>query len=44
MASYIVPEEFNAFQYSHAPGGHMNDDLKAEFREQLRELRRARAV
>jgi hypothetical protein len=40
----LVPEPFKAFHYSHAPAGQMTDELKGELREQLRVLRRARAV
>jgi hypothetical protein len=40
----LVPENFRAFQYSHAPAGQMTDELKGQLREQLRNLRRARAV
>jgi hypothetical protein len=39
----LVPEEFKAFQYSHAPLGQMNDALRQEFQNQLRALRRTRA-
>jgi hypothetical protein len=45
MGSYkLVPEPFKAFQYSHAPGGKMNDALRAEMTEQLRSLRRSRSA
>ena len=45
MARYeLVPDEFKAFQYSHAPLGQMNDALRQEFQNQLRMLRRTRAV
>jgi TIR domain len=40
----LVPEQFKAFQYSHAPAGRMTEELKGELQEQLRVLRRARAV
>jgi hypothetical protein len=40
----LVPEQFKAFQYSCAPAGQMSDELKAELREQLRSLRRARVA
>jgi hypothetical protein len=40
----FVPDAFKAVQYCHAPGGQISDELKAELREQLRTLRRARAV
>jgi TIR domain-containing protein len=40
----LVPEQFTAFQYSHAPAGQMSDELKGELREQLRTLRRARGA
>ncbi|MBA4159833.1 MAG: toll/interleukin-1 receptor domain-containing protein [Gemmatimonadetes bacterium] len=35
-----VPEEFKAFQYNHAPGGHMSKDLKDALGLQLRHLHR----
>ena len=45
MGQYVlVPEAFKAFQYCHAPGGQISNDLKGELREQLRTLRRGRAV
>jgi TIR domain len=40
----LVPDVFKAFQYSHAPAGTMNDTLRSEITEQLRNLRRARPV
>ena len=40
----LVPEQFRAFQYSHAPAGQMSDELKGEIREQLRAMRRGRPV
>jgi hypothetical protein len=40
----LVPEQFTAFQYSHAPAGQMSNELKGEIREQLRALRRGRVV
>ncbi len=40
----LVPEAFKAVQYCHAPAGKISDELKGELREQLRTLRRARAV
>ena len=37
MSCYkLVPEEFRAVQYSHAPGGNIADVLKAELAERLR--------
>jgi hypothetical protein len=45
MSRYtLVPEAFKAFQYCHAPAGQISDELKVELREQLRKVRRARAV
>jgi hypothetical protein len=38
----LVPDAFRALQYCHAPAGQISDDLKAELREQLRDLRRPR--
>lgn len=40
----LVPEQFRAFQYSHAPGGQMSQGLRDELCEQLRALRRARVA
>jgi hypothetical protein len=40
----LVPEEFKMFQYCHAPVGQISDELKLDLREQLRTVRRARAV
>ena len=40
----LVPEAFKAVQYCHAPGGQLSEELKGELREQLRTLRRARAI
>jgi len=40
----LVPERFKAVHYSHAPAGQMNEALRAEIREQLLVLRRARTV
>jgi hypothetical protein len=40
----LVPEAFKTVQYCHAPGGQLSEELKRELREQLRTLRRARAV
>jgi hypothetical protein len=40
----LVPEQFKAFQFSHAPLGQMSDELRAEIREQLRAMRRAKAL
>jgi hypothetical protein len=43
MKSYaLVPDAFRALQYCHAPSGQISEDLKAELREQLRDLRRPR--
>ena len=39
----LVPDAFKAFQYRHAPAGQMSSELKGEFREQLRALRRPEA-
>ena len=45
MQRYVlIPEQFAAFQYGHAPAGQMTDQLKGELREQLRNLQRARAA
>jgi hypothetical protein len=45
MSRYmLVPEQFKAFQFSHAPMGRMTIELKQEIQEQLRSQRRARAV
>ena len=38
----LVPKEFQAVQYSHAPWGQMTEDLRGAITEQLRILRRAR--
>lgn len=40
----LVPEAFKAVQYCHAPGGQISEELKRELREQLRILRRTKAV
>ena len=40
----LVPGAFKAVQYCHAPAGRISEELKAELREQLRTLRRARSV
>jgi TIR domain-containing protein/SIR2-like protein len=40
----LIPEGFFAFQFGHAPGGRMSDDLRKFMTEALRELRRRRAV
>jgi len=40
----LVPEQFKAFQYCHAPGGRMSEELRNELRTQLRALRKARAA
>jgi len=40
----LVPEQFRAFQYSHAAAGQMSQELKEELQEQLRTLRRTRAA
>src|SRR5262249_26594112 len=37
-----IPEGFFAFQFAHAPGGQMNDDLRQSVQEALRELERRR--
>ena len=45
MSRYkLVPKEFKAFQYSHAPAGKLSDALKAEMAEQLRSLRPAESA
>ena len=38
----LVPEAFRQFQFSHAPGGRMSPELRAELSEQLKIFRRAR--
>jgi hypothetical protein len=44
MSRYsLVPDEFKAIQYSHAPGGQMSSEFRTEIEKQLRNLRRARA-
>ena len=40
----LIPEAFSAFQFGHAPGGHMNDLLRGLMIEALRELRRRRSA
>jgi hypothetical protein len=40
----LVPDAFRAFQYGHAPGGRLSDDFRNELREQLRVVRRPRAL
>jgi hypothetical protein len=40
----LVPEGFFNFQFGHAPGGRMNDDLRGTMIKALRELRRRRSV
>lgn len=40
----LVPELFKTLQYCHAPGGQLSEELEGELREQLRTLRRVRAV
>jgi hypothetical protein len=45
MSRYtLVPDAFKAVQYCHAPAGQISNELKREFREQLRNVRRARGV
>jgi hypothetical protein len=45
MARYSrVPDQFAAWQYSHAPAGKMNLALKEELQTRLRDLRRGRAA
>ena len=42
MSRYrLVPEEFKAFQYSHAPDGTMTEVLKAELTARLQTVRRS---
>lgn len=38
----LVPDEFRKFQFSHAPGGHMNDELRRAISEAIRQVRRRR--
>ena len=38
----LVPDRFKALHFSHAPGGRLAGDLKAEIREHLRGLERAK--
>ncbi len=38
----LIPEGFRAVQFGHAPGGHMNEDLRKIMIDALRELRRRR--
>jgi hypothetical protein len=38
----LVPDQFRAYQFSHAPGGRMTEQLRAELSSQLRMLRRQR--
>ena len=40
----LVPDQFHSFQFGHAPGGHMSDDLRRAITEALRDLRRPRAT
>jgi hypothetical protein len=40
----LIPERFLAVQFGHAPGGRMNEDLRATMIEELRGLRRRRPV
>jgi hypothetical protein len=40
----LVPEEFKALKYTHAPAGQMTDDLKVELQEQVRILRGGKSV
>jgi hypothetical protein len=40
----LVPDAFKAFQYVHAPAGRLSDGFKLALRDELRTLRRARAV
>jgi hypothetical protein len=45
MSRYaLVPDAFKALQYSHAPGGQMSPDLRAEITANIRNLRRGRTV
>jgi hypothetical protein len=37
-----VPDRFRAFQFSHAPGGHMTETLRETLTSELRGLRRSR--
>jgi hypothetical protein len=38
----LLPDRFKALHFSHAPGGRLSGDLKADIREHLRGLERAR--
>jgi hypothetical protein len=38
----LLPDQFKAFQFSHAPGGRLNNELRSELSEQIRMLRRKR--
>lgn len=40
----LVPDQFRSFQFGHAPGGHMSDDLRQALTLALRDLRRQRAA
>jgi hypothetical protein len=40
----LVPDAFKAFQYGHAPDGRLSESFRTELREQLRAVRRARAL
>jgi hypothetical protein len=40
----LVPEQFRALQYSHAPAGQISEELRQELKEQLRAVRRARTT
>ena len=39
----LLPDRFKTVQYSHAPGGQMSETLRDDLKDQLRNLRRARA-
>lgn len=39
-----VPERFREFQFGHAPGGRMNDDLREALKEAVRNFQRHRAA
>jgi hypothetical protein len=40
----LVPDQFRSFQFGHAPGGHMSDDLSKAITDAIRNLRRQRAA
>jgi hypothetical protein len=40
----LIPEGFSALQFGHAPGGHMNDDLRQLVKLALRALRKRRSA